>query len=203
MITIIDYGMGNLGSISNILKKIGVKSIVTSDVDIINNAEKLILPGVGSFQSGMNQIESLGLIGVLNKKVISEKVPILGICLGMQLMTNQSEEAFGCKGLSWIKAETLKFKFDDSSIKIPHMGWNVANVKKKSALFNQDEEFQRFYFVHSYYVKLDNKNEELTSTNYGYNFTSGFEKSNIFGVQFHPEKSHKFGMNLFSNFANL
>jgi glutamine amidotransferase len=203
MITIIDYGMGNLGSIHNILKKIGVKSIITSDVDKINDADKLILPGVGSFRSGMDQIESMGLINVLNKKVNSDKVPILGICLGMQLMTNQSEEAVGCKGLSWINAETIKFKFIDSSLKIPHMGWNLCSLKKKSPLFNLNEDLQRFYFVHSYYVKLADAKDELISSNYGLDFTSGFEKSNIFGVQFHPEKSHKFGMNLLSNFAKL
>jgi len=203
MISIINYGMGNLGSIQNILKKIGVNSIITSNPIEILKSEKLILPGIGAYDKGMNNIHQLGLYDAINHAVCIDKIPILGICLGMQLMTNQSEEGTSIKGFSWIDAETKRFRFDDPAIKVPHMGWNFTNISKPSKLFSHSEQINKFYFVHSYYVSLNNNDDELTNTNYGFNFTSSFEKDNIFGVQFHPEKSHKYGMNLLANFAKL
>ena len=198
MTIIIDYGMGNLGSIANMIKKVGHKSIITSDLAEIRRATKLILPGVGAFDNGMKSLKELGLIEVLNQKILDEKTPILGICLGMQLMTKSSEEGV-LNGLGWIDAETRRFESD--TLKIPHMGWNTINHQKKSKLFDELEREKRYYFVHSYYVSSNNEKEILTTTSYGFDFVSAFERENIIGVQFHPEKSHRFGMNLMKNFV--
>lgn len=196
-IVIINYGMGNLGSIANIIKKIGYESLITSNIEKIKNAKKLILPGVGSFDSGMKNINEFGLVEVLNKKVLEDKIPILGICLGMQLMTNMSEEG-SLNGLGWIDAQAKKFV--STELKIPHMGWNVVKHNKESDLFSEVETEKRYYFVHSYYINCKNSNDILTTTIHGDEFVSAFERDNIFGVQFHPEKSHKFGMSLLENF---
>jgi glutamine amidotransferase len=203
MIIIVDYKVGNLGSIYNMLKKIGVSSEITSDKDKISFASKLILPGVGSFDTGMKNLLELGLIDILSKKVLNEKVPVLGICLGMQLLTTKSEEGL-LPGLGWVKGSAKKFVFNkESELKVPHMGWNYVDQKKRSKLLFEMYDEARFYFVHSYYVDLDDENEVLTKTSHGFEFCSSLEKGNIFGVQFHPEKSHKYGMKLFKNFSNL
>jgi glutamine amidotransferase len=202
MVTIIDYKVGNIGSIQNMIKRIGTDAIVSSREVDIKNAEKLILPGVGSFDYGMTQLSNSGLIDVLNQKVLIEKTPILGICLGAQMFTNGSEEG-SLKGLSWIDAETKKFKFSDNQkIKVPHMGWNEVVLKKESLLFKDMYLNPRFYFVHSYYLKANTSDDVLTETNYGFDFVSALEKENIVGVQFHPEKSHKFGMKILNNFIS-
>jgi glutamine amidotransferase len=198
MIIVIDYGMGNLGSIANMIKKVGYKCIITSDLEEIKKATKLILPGVGSFDNGMKNLEKLGMIEVLNQKVLVEKTPILGICLGMQLMTKNSEEG-NLSGLGWIEAETKKFVSD--ILKIPHMGWNIIKHQKESKLFDELKNEKRFYFVHSYCVSCNQEIDILTNTNYTQDFVSSFEKENIIGVQYHPEKSHKFGMSLIKNFV--
>ena len=202
MITIIDYGAGNIGSIENMIKRVGGKSKITSSPEEIEKAEKLILPGVGSFDYGMNQLHKSGLVEILNKKVLQEKIPILGICLGMQLMTKGSEEGVE-PGLSWFDAEVVKFNATDLKMKIPHMGWNFIDIKKKSRLFSDEEIERRYYFVHSYYVKSNAENEVLTQTTYINNFVSALENENVFGVQFHPEKSHKFGFELLGNFNKI
>jgi len=200
MITIIDYGMGNLGSIVNMIKKIGYKSEITNDISIIETAEKLILPGVGSFDRAMNNLEELNLIDVLKTKVIKEKTPILGICLGMQLMANNSEEG-NKNGLGFINGDVKKFSFNEKNkLKIPHMGWNLIDPQKENPLLVDLNNQSRFYFVHSYYVECKNTEDILTTTNYGFPFVSSFARENIMGVQFHPEKSHKFGMKLLKNF---
>lgn len=200
MITIIDYGAGNLGSIQNMVRKIGFKSNVSSRKEDILDADKLILPGVGSFDFGMKQLNNSGLIDALNLKVLDEKIPILGICLGVQLFANQSEEGES-KGLSWFNAESVKFNFNESNkLKIPHMGWNEIIKKKDSRLLEDISLESRFYFVHSYHIKCNDQDDTLLETNYGYNFVSAIEKKNIVGVQFHPEKSHKFGMKILNNF---
>ena len=198
MIIVIDYGMGNLGSIANMIKKVGYKCIITSDLEEIKKATKLILPGVGSFDNGMKNLENLGMIEVLNQKVLVEKTPILGICLGMQLMTKSSEEGTSA-GLGWLDAKTKKFVSD--TLKIPHMGWNIIKHQKESKLFDECKSEKRFYFVHSYCVSCNNQEDILANTNYTQDFVSSFEKENIVGVQFHPEKSHKFGMQLLKNFV--
>jgi glutamine amidotransferase len=202
MIVVIDYGIGNIASVLNMFKKIGAKDVcISSDNSIIEKADKLLLPGVGSFDAGMNNLEKSGLIPILNNKVLIEKTPILGICLGMQLLTQKSEE--GIKpGLGWIDGETLKFNFNNNNeLKIPHMGWNYVNVKKENPLIDINEK-NRFYFVHSYYVKC-NEEQSISTTQYGFDFTCMVKKENIFGAQFHPEKSLRFGMKFLENFVKL
>ena len=200
MIVIVDYKMGNLGSITNIIKKIGYDSIVSSDVNVIQKGTKVILPGVGSFDKAMINLKELGLIDVLNQRALIDKVPVLGICLGMQLLTNSSEEGVE-KGLGWIDAKTVKFQLSDfPDLKIPHMGWNEVNFPQPHFLCEDYHEVPRFYFVHSYHAVCSKEENVLMNTKFGYEFASGIVKENIMGVQFHPEKSHKFGMNLFKNF---
>ncbi|MCB0844160.1 MAG: imidazole glycerol phosphate synthase subunit HisH [Bacteroidetes bacterium] len=202
MITIIDYGLGNLASIKNMLKRIGVKSIITDDPETIAAAEKLILPGVGAFEMGMNYIREKGLLDVMNQRVLEDKIPVLGICLGMQLLSRHSEEG-DAEGLGWIEGDTIKFDFEPSkNLKIPHMGWSEISQEHSSQLMHEMYEDPRFYFVHSYHVVCDDPEDVLLSVDYGMKVTCGVEKGNIMGVQFHPEKSHKFGMKLLSNFAN-
>lgn len=204
MITIINYNAGNIKSIQNMLKRIGAKSCISSNVEEIEQAEKLILPGVGHFDYGMRNLQESGLIGVLNKKVVADKVPLLGICLGAQLLGNKSEEGI-IPGLGWIDMEVVKFDENKlpKNLKIPHMSWNEIIIKKQSELLAGLNNESRFYFVHSYHMKCNDENDVLANTNYGYEFTSAVEKDNIYGVQFHPEKSHKFGMRLLENFVNL
>ncbi len=204
MIAIIDYGMGNLGAIHNMFKKIGVESVITSGVSEISKAGKLVLPGVGAFDEGMKNLEKHGLTALLEKKVLEEKTPILGICLGAQLFTKSSEEGeLGLPGLGWIDAKTVKFDFDASSgLKIPHMGWNAVKPVREDVLFHAMDPEMRFYFVHSYYLSCHQKEDILGESFYGFNFASAVRRGNIAGVQFHPEKSHKFGMQLFKNFSN-
>lgn len=202
MINIVNYGLGNLGSIKNMLHRLGVESRIAEDPSEIENASKIILPGVGAFDAGMNNLKQQGWLDVLHKKAMVEKVPVLGICLGMQLMTNNSEEG-DLPGLGWIDASTRKFTFEAGApYKVPHMGWNVVNVQKASNIIKLDAEEKRFYFVHSYYVALKDSQLTLGSTQFGHAFCSAFESGNIIGVQFHPEKSHKFGMQLLKNFAD-
>jgi len=203
MIVIIDYGMGNLGSLKNIIKKIGHQAIVSNNPKEIQNASKLILPGVGHFAEAMSNLKKLNLIELLNQKVLIEKTPILGICLGMQLMTTFSEEG-NTEGLKWIKGKTVKFNFgDNNTVKIPHMGWNEINIAKNHLLNTNFEQLSRFYFVHSYYVTCDDKKDVLHTTHYHSEFTSAFANENIIGVQYHPEKSHVFGIQLMENFIEL
>lgn len=204
MIAIIDYGMGNLGSVYNMLQRIGEQSIITSSIKEIETASKIILPGVGAFDNAMHNIRALGMEGVLQEKALQEKVPFLGICLGMQLLTNKSEEG-ELNGLSFFDAEVLKFHFGfEDNLKIPHMGWNIVNTKKENVLFkDMPDQEARFYFVHSYHVLCNDDLDILAETHYGYKFTCAIQKENIYGAQFHPEKSHKFGIQLFKNFVKI
>jgi imidazole glycerol-phosphate synthase subunit HisH len=200
LITIVDYGLGNLGSVLNMMKKIGAPARISSDLDVISGAKKLLLPGVGAFDAAMERLTGTELRKVLDQKATVEKIPVLGICLGMQLLTRGSEEGI-LPGLGWIPAYT--YKFPVSELKVPHMGWNLVKRSNESALTKSfDDEF-RFYFVHSYYVKADNRAESILETTYGLTFDSGIQKENIYGAQFHPEKSHRFGMQLFKNFAAI
>ena len=203
MITIIDYGIGNLGSIKNMLKKAGVKSRISSTEEEIADAEKLILPGVGAFDYGMSQLSAAPYYETLNKRVLEDKIPVLGICLGAQLLTEGSEEG-ELPGLGWIKGKTIKFREEkmDKSLKVPHMGWNEVETQKDSKLFEDMFEEPRFYFVHTYHIKCEEEKDVLVRSTYGYNFIAGVENENVVGVQFHPEKSHKFGLKLLTNFAN-
>ena len=200
MITIIDYGIGNVGSMLNMFKHIGVEAIIESNPIIIRKAKKLLLPGVGSFDAAMNNINSIaGLRDVLDYKALAERIPILGVCLGMQLMTSFSEEG-KVSGLGWIPSRTCRFP-KHTSLKVPHMGWNVALPNKPNLLTKQLSDNSRFYFVHSYYVKVDDPVYSIMRTHYNIDFDSAIEKDNIYGVQFHPEKSHKNGMQILKNIA--
>jgi imidazole glycerol-phosphate synthase subunit HisH len=204
MITIVDYGMGNLGSVLNMFRRIGVAAEATSNLSVIEKAEKILLPGVGAFGAAMKRIEEGNFKAVLSKKALQDKVPVLGICLGMQLLTNGSEEAME-PGLGWINAEAIKFKFDlATGLKVPHMGWNTVTKKNSSPLTDSLPEDSKFYFVHSYFIKVKTASDCLMQAHYGIDFDAVITNgSNIFGAQFHPEKSHKFGMKLLSNFAAI
>jgi glutamine amidotransferase len=202
MITIVNYGMGNLGSILNMFKRIGVNATIESEPNLIRQAEKLVLPGVGAFDSAMTCINGVpDLREVLNHKATVEKVPILGVCLGMQLLTRSSEEG-KLPGLGWIPGTTLRFPKQEG-FKVPHMGWNVALPNTPSRLTAQVGNEPRYYFVHSYCVHVDDPAHSLMKTHYGIDFDSAIGHANIYGVQFHPEKSHRFGMKILKNFAEL
>jgi glutamine amidotransferase len=203
MIVIVDYGVGNLASVLNMFKKIGTKDVIVSgDEEKINKASKILLPGVGAFDGGMGNLEKSGLIPVLNQKVLTEKVPVFGICLGMQMLTKRSEE--GQKpGLGWIDGETVKFNPDPAlKLKVPHMGWGYIKVQRENPLIEMNGK-NRFYFVHSYYVKCFDESQSLATSHFGIDFTCMVNKDNIFGAQFHPEKSLKFGMKVLENFSKL
>lgn len=202
MIVIVDYGVGNLGSIINMLKKVGVKAIASSDPTVIEEAEKLILPGIGAFDAGMEKLNERRLVPLLNKLVLEKKVPVLGLCLGLQLMTKGSEEG-QLAGLGWFDAETVRFNFgaNQVNLKIPHMGWNTIEIRHPHPLISELEAESRFYFVHSFYVRCNNKASVLAETDYGGYFDSVIGEGNIMGAQFHPEKSHKYGMRLLKNYA--
>ena len=203
MIVIVEYGLGNVASIKNMFKRVGIRNvIITSDAKVISKAEKIILPGVGAFDNGMKNLKQRNLIEILNKKALEEKVPFLGICLGMQLMTKRSEEG-SLPGLGWFDAITDKFQLKDSSLKIPHMGWNYIESENRNEGFLKKNKNYRFYFVHSYYVECKNPKDVLYTTNYEKDFHSGIKKDNLIGVQFHPEKSLHFGMDIFESFAKL
>lgn len=204
MLTIIDYGIGNLTSIRNMLKKAGLRHAIISNQEAdIAKADKLILPGVGHFDYGMGQLRQSDFFDTLNRRVIDDKIPILGICLGAQLLTEGSEEG-DAAGLGWIKAKTVRFRQEqmDKALKVPHMGWGDIKIKKESKLLHDLPEEPRYYFVHTYHIECEHKEDELVSCRYGYEFTAGVEKDNVLGVQFHPEKSHKYGMKLLQNFVN-
>lgn len=202
MIVIVDYGMGNLASIANMLQRVGSRGVISGDPALISGAEKLILPGVGSFDAAMRNLSERGLLPVLSEKVCLRKTPVLGICLGMQLLTSRSEEG-ELPGLGWISAETRRFDFPQGGLKIPHMGWNSVREEKDSPLLSGTGGEQRFYFVHSYHVVCHDRRDVLATASYGGDFVAAVSRDNIYGVQFHPEKSHRFGMGLMKNFAEL
>jgi glutamine amidotransferase len=204
VIVIVDYDMGNLGSILNMLKKIGLEARISRDPAVIESADRLILPGVGAFDRGMTGLRELGLTPVLNRKVMEEACPVLGLCLGMQLMTRGSEEG-QLAGLGWIDAETRRFRFDPPrpDLKIPHMGWNSVSVRRSELLLSGFDELPRFYFAHSYHVACRDSMDVLGTTQFGFDFASVIGRGNVFGTQFHPEKSHRYGMRLLANFAKL
>jgi glutamine amidotransferase len=201
VITLIDYGVGNLGSIQNMLKKLGAESAIASDIAAIERATKLFLPGVGAFDAGMGQLNASGLRSALDAAVLGRKVPVAGICLGMQLMTEGSEEG-QLPGLGWVPARTVRFvPAAGETLKVPHMGWSVVSPAKPSPALDFLEGESRFYFVHSYHVACRNRADALLQAQYGsVAFDAAFERGNILGFQFHPEKSHRFGMALLKAF---
>ncbi|MFV7784439.1 imidazole glycerol phosphate synthase subunit HisH [Shewanella marisflavi] len=209
MLVIIDYGMGNSGSILNMIRKVGGEAIITADSESIKKATGIILPGVGSFDNGMRCLKNLGILNDLEKKVFVEKVPFLGICLGMQMLMTNSEEG-QLPGLGWISGKAKRFNFSEIKdykeshrLKVPHMGWNIVSPNGNQKLFSGIVEEIRFYFVHSYAVECEDEVNVIARSNYGYDFVCAVNKNNIYGVQFHPEKSHKFGIQLIKNFLEL
>jgi glutamine amidotransferase len=197
--------MGNLRSVYNKLKRIGCPSEISSDSHVIDKADKLILPGVGHFANGMKKLSDRNLVNILNNKVLIAKTPILGICLGMQLLGTFSEEG-SIGGLGWIDAKTILFRIPDADkyrFKVPHMGWNDVRINIGSKLFRDIQLNAQFYFVHSYHYVTNAKNMITGITNYCYDFVSCVEKDNIYGTQFHPEKSQDAGIQLLKNFINL
>jgi imidazole glycerol-phosphate synthase subunit HisH len=201
VITIVDYGLGNLGSVRNMLKRIGVPAVITGDLDEIAKAEKLLLPGVGAFDNAMERIDASGLRQVLDHKAMVERIPVLGICLGMQLLTRSSEEGKRA-GLGWIPGGAFRFPVE-GNLKVPHMGWNVVEPVGDSPLTRDLPEESRFYFVHSFYVKADDDRHAVLKARHGVRFDAAVQRDNVFGAQFHPEKSHRFGMKLLENFARI
>jgi glutamine amidotransferase len=202
-IIIIDYGMGNLRSVQKKFERINVIAEITEDLNKIRNAKKLVLPGVGHFANGVKKLKESGIWDVLNQRVIIDKVPIIGICLGMQLMAKKSEEG-DVEGFGWFDANVVRFRVSDKiKFKVPQMGWNNIIIRKENPFFKGIDPEAQFYFVHSYHWICNNLEDELTSTQYDYKFTSSVFKENILGVQFHPEKSHEQGEMLLKNFINF
>lgn len=201
MITIVDYGVGNLGSVVNMFKHLGIPARVAGTPDVLETAAKILLPGVGAFDRAMTRIVEAGFREVLDRKALTERVPILGICLGMQLMTHGSEEG-DLAGLGWVDARVKRFP-SISGLRIPHMGWNHVDAVQPCPLSRDWPSDPKFYFVHSYYVDLKRLEDRWLRTSYGTEFDAGFQHGNLFGAQFHPEKSHRFGMALFRNFGAL
>lgn len=204
MIAIIDYGTGNIRSIQSMLSRVGAKSILTSKIEEIEAADKLILPGVGHFDFGMSQLRRSGLEQVLNHQVLELRVPVLGICLGAQLLTRRSDEGTS-PGLGWIAAETIRFDKSKlgAQLKIPHMGWSDTQFRPDCPIGFGFPQSPRFYYVHSFHLKCDEPAFEICHAVYGYRFAAGIARDNIMGVQFHPEKSHRFGMQVLKNFVEL
>lgn len=199
-IVIINYGMGNLRSVQKAFEKLGFDAVISNKLEVIKNADKIVLPGVGAFGDAMKNLKDLGLIELLNEEVLVKKKPFLGICLGMQLIAKQSEEFGEHQGLGWLDAKIVKFA--QSDLKIPHVGWNEISFDKKSALFENIPDKKDFYFVHSYYFKAD-REFCIATCNYGIDFICAVQKENIFATQFHPEKSQTHGLEILKNFANL
>lgn len=192
MIIVIDYGIGNVGSVHNMLRKCGVKSKISNLKSDIIDADKLILPGVGHFAEGMNKLNKTGLLSTLEEQVLEKRKPILGICLGMQMLAKSSEEG-NAKGLGWIDAKVKRLP-NIGNLVVPHMGWNGVRPSQDAGLFEKKaSDLERFYFVHSYYMETDHPELSAATCEYGIEFTASVQADNIYGVQFHPEKSHMYG----------
>jgi glutamine amidotransferase len=204
MITLIDYGVGNIFAFQNVFKRLDIPTRIAKTTADLYDVEKLVLPGVGSFDYAMNQLNNSGMREKLDELVLEKKVTVIGVCVGMQMMGNRSDEG-KLEGLKWIDAEILKL--DEALIqqrtKLPHMGWNDVNPIENQALFIGLEKEAIFYFLHSFYFKCNNSNDSIATSEYGLSFSSAVNRSNIFGVQFHPEKSHQYGEKLLHNFAKL
>jgi glutamine amidotransferase len=204
MIVIVDYGVGNVGAVANMLRKAGARARISAAPEEIAAADKLVLPGVGHFDSGMRKLNDTGLVPLLTEQALGRGKPVLGICLGMQMMTRASEEG-STPGLGWIDAGTHRFP-KQAGLRVPHMGWNAVRPGRRASLFARGDDGaaeERFYFVHSYVVRPADPNHVAATCGYGQDFAAAFEADNLFGVQFHPEKSHLFGLALFRRFIAL
>lgn len=204
MITVINYGSGNIRAITNIYKKLNIPTYVATTAEAVKQATKIVLPGVGAFDATMEQIDASGMRDALDEKVLEEKTPVLGICVGMQVMAKSSDEG-DRPGLGWIDAHARKFNVQYLKQKphLPHLGWNVASPIGESAILKHVDVNKGFYFLHSYYFECQNTINSIAMTEYGINFTSAVHVDNVYGTQFHPEKSHQNGIQVFKNFAEI
>ena len=204
MITIIDYGVGNIFAFQNVYKRLNIQTKIAKTVEDLVDVKKLILPGVGAFDYAMSQLNKSGMKERLDELVLIQKVPVIGICVGMQMMGNKSDEG-DLEGLKWIDANIRKF--DENTIKqrtkLPHMGWNDVVPINKHPLFHKLEKDAIFYFLHSFYFECNHAEDSIATSDYGINFTSVVHHDNVYGIQFHPEKSHNYGEQLLHNFAKL
>ena len=202
-IVIVDYRTGNSNSIKTTLDRLGSLSIISARIEDLSRADKIILPGVGHFTKAMANLEELRLLDALNEAVLVKRKAVLGICLGMELMATMSHES-DMPGLKWVDAEAVRFKISMAArLKVPHMGWNRIQIRKVSALMKGVEDLSELYFAHSYHLNLNDRSDLLTETEYGISFPSAVERNNIFGVQFHPEKSHRIGVQILKNFIEM
>jgi glutamine amidotransferase len=197
MISIIDYGMGNVASISKALRYLKIESQITRDYSVIDNSDAIILPGVGSFEQGMNNLKMFGLIDILNDQVINKKKKFLGVCLGMQLVLEKGFEPNECEGLGWIKGKVIKMS--PEGLSVPHLGWNNITINKDNFLFNEIQSLD-FYFIHSYKVVPEDLSTIVATVNYGNDIAASLKENNIFVTQFHPEKSQDSGLKLLKNY---
>jgi glutamine amidotransferase len=203
MITIIDYGLGNIKSFQNIYNQLNLKCVVARDAETLRNASKIILPGVGSFDFAMLSLINSGMKDTLDELVLSKNIPILGICVGMQMLANSSEEG-NLDGLGYVDGSVKKFNREQiADYPLPHMGWNEVKHDEQDHLFNNISNVERFYFLHSYYFECDQELHKIASAEYGIKFTCGVRNKNVYGIQFHPEKSHDAGISLLSNFGSM
>jgi len=204
MIAIIDYGVGNIRAFANIYKKLGVPLIIAKTADDLIGAKKLILPGVGAFDHAMDQLQKSGMRAFLDDMVIKEQIPVIGICVGMQMLAKSSDEG-KLDGLGWIDASVKKF--DESEIRfkthLPHMGWNDIKLVRENKILKGLEKDAKFYFLHSYYFHCNQSEDVIAEADYGIEFSCAINKNNVYGVQFHPEKSHEYGIQLLKNFSDL
>jgi len=204
MIVIVDYGVGNLASIGNMLRRLQASAVISGDPMVVSSAAKIILPGVGAFDHAMRKLREGRLLGALEKRVLRDRVPTLGLCLGFQLLSHGSEEGTA-SGLGWIDAETVRFDASRARerLSIPHMGWSNVSTTRVHPLLETDKEPVRYYFAHSYHLRCNDPNLTIASASHGYEFPAAIARGNVMGVQFHPEKSHVFGLRLLRNFCEL
>jgi glutamine amidotransferase len=204
VVTVVDLGVGNLGAIPNMLRRLGASAVITSSADDIAAASKLVLPGVGAFDPASARLDELGLRDALTQQVQDREVPVLGLCLGMQLLAESSEEGVR-PGLGWIPGKVVRFRLDgsDASLRVPEMGWNHVRAVRPHPLLEGLGDRPRFYFAHSYHIECTRQEDVAAVTTYGYQFASVVTRAHVMGAQFHPEKSHRFGMKIFENFLGL
>ncbi|MES2675599.1 MAG: imidazole glycerol phosphate synthase subunit HisH [Pseudomonadota bacterium] len=204
MIAIIDYGLGNIKAFANVYKRLNIPHTFATTREQLEGASKIILPGVGAFDHAMSMLNNSGLRDTLDSLVLEQKIPVLGICVGMQMMANSSEEG-EMSGLGWIPGTVKKFSHSDPVVKekcpLPHMGWNNIVIEKEDSLFNDLDEEQRFYFLHSYFFECDEKENCLATADYGFQYSCVVRRDNVYGIQCHPEKSHHNGVAFLKNFA--